>query len=209
MIVGSVQQAISQKLGLTLDDIKTRHYALRFGEETYTTCVEHTGLHAYEVSMDEVISKIGVAEKNTADKKIFKVEVIKHDLIDGLKNSAAEILLSINGHTRKYVWALEDNTLHIHNKDLGAHPVTYVSRFSTSNLKADGAGYKAAMPGRIIDVLVEQGQTVKEGDKLLTMESMKMEHSTFAKSHGVVAQLFVGNGKLVNKGDTLIDIQDK
>jgi len=209
LIVGSVQQAISQKLGLTLDDIKTRQYALRFGEETYTTCVQHTGLQAYEVSMDEVTTQTGVAEKDTADKKIFKVEVIKRDLIDGLKNSVSEILLSINGHTRKYVWALEDNTLHIHNKDLGPHPVTYVSRFSTSNLKADGAGYQAAMPGRIIDVLVEQGQTVKEGDKLLTMESMKMEHSTFAKSHGVVAQLFVGNGKLVNKGDTLIDIQDK
>jgi acetyl-CoA carboxylase biotin carboxylase subunit len=209
LIVSSVQQALFQNLGVTLDAIKSRQYALCFGDETYTTCVEHTGLHAYEVSMDEVISKIGVAEKNTADKKIFKVEVIKHDLIDGLKNSAAEILLSINGHTRKYVWALDGNTLHIHNKDLGAHPVTYVSRFSTSNLKADGAGYQAAMPGRIIDVLVEQGQTVKEGDKLLTMESMKMEHSTFAKSHGVVAQLFVGNGKLVNKGDTLIDIQDK
>ncbi len=57
----------------------------------------------------------------------------------------------------------------------------------------DGAAGDGAilspMPGRIIAVEVEQGQTVTRGQKLLTLEAMKMEHTLIAPFDGVVAEL--------------------
>jgi 3-methylcrotonyl-CoA carboxylase alpha subunit len=52
----------------------------------------------------------------------------------------------------------------------------------------DGA-ILSPMPGRIIAVEVEQGQTVTRGQKLLTLEAMKMEHTLIAPFDGIVAEL--------------------
>jgi 3-methylcrotonyl-CoA carboxylase alpha subunit len=45
------------------------------------------------------------------------------------------------------------------------------------------------MPGRIIAVEVAAGDTVTKGQKLLTLEAMKMEHTLTAPFDGVVAEL--------------------
>ena len=45
------------------------------------------------------------------------------------------------------------------------------------------------MPGKIIAVEVARGQAVTKGQKLLTLEAMKMEHSLTAPFDGVVAEL--------------------
>ena len=45
------------------------------------------------------------------------------------------------------------------------------------------------MPGRIIAIDVTSGQTVTKGQKLLTLEAMKMEHSLTAPFDGVVVEL--------------------
>ncbi|MBS0253785.1 MAG: acetyl/propionyl/methylcrotonyl-CoA carboxylase subunit alpha [Proteobacteria bacterium] len=53
---------------------------------------------------------------------------------------------------------------------------------------ADGA-ILAPMPGKVIAVLVAEGQAVAKGDKLLTLEAMKMEHTLTAPFAGTVADL--------------------
>ncbi|MDE2302725.1 MAG: biotin/lipoyl-binding protein [Sphingomonadales bacterium] len=55
----------------------------------------------------------------------------------------------------------------------------------------------APMPGRIIAVEVAQGQRVTRGQKLLTLEAMKMEHTLTAPFDGVVAELAAGPGAQV------------
>jgi 3-methylcrotonyl-CoA carboxylase alpha subunit len=53
------------------------------------------------------------------------------------------------------------------------------------------------MTGRIIAVPVAQGDTVAKGQKLVTLEAMKMEHSLVATFDGVVAQLDASEGTLL------------
>ncbi len=60
----------------------------------------------------------------------------------------------------------------------------------------DGA-ILSPMPGRIIAVEVEQGQTVTKGQKLLTLEAMKMEHTLTAPFDGMVAELSAAVGAQV------------
>nr|WP_223178191.1 acetyl/propionyl/methylcrotonyl-CoA carboxylase subunit alpha [Sphingobium scionense] len=72
---------------------------------------------------------------------------------------------------------------------------------------AGGAGGAASdgailspMPGRIIAVAVTAGQAVTKGQKLLTLEAMKMEHSLVAPFDGVVAELNAAEGGQVSEG---------
>ena len=53
------------------------------------------------------------------------------------------------------------------------------------------------MPGRVIAVEVAAGDTVTRGQKLLTLEAMKMEHTLTAPFDGVVAELNTAPGAQV------------
>jgi len=70
---------------------------------------------------------------------------------------------------------------------------------------ADGT-ILSPMPGRIIAVEVVPGETVKKGQKLLTLEAMKMEHSLLAPFDGVVAHLDAETGSQVTEGVLLVRI---
>jgi len=65
-------------------------------------------------------------------------------------------------------------------------------------------GLTAPMPGKIIAVHVKAGQSVKQGEVLLVMEAMKMEHAVFAPAEGVVQEVFYGVGEQISEGVALI-----
>lgn len=62
---------------------------------------------------------------------------------------------------------------------------------------AEGAQVKAPMPGTILDVKVQAGQSVKKGDVLVILEAMKMENEIQAPCDGKVT------GMNVRKGDSV------
>jgi biotin carboxyl carrier protein len=66
---------------------------------------------------------------------------------------------------------------------------------------------KAPMPGLVLNVLVEAGQEVKKGDKLLVLEAMKMENIIKAAGDGKVARIAVDKGQAVDKNQTLVEFE--
>src|SRR2546426_253264 len=64
-----------------------------------------------------------------------------------------------------------------------------------------------SMPGKVIKVLVKQGQSVKKGDLLLIVEAMKMESQVNAPIAGVVKTLYVNEGDDVKTEETLVTIE--
>ncbi len=71
---------------------------------------------------------------------------------------------------------------------------------------SDGA-ILSPMPGRVIAVAVAAGEAVTKGQKLLTLEAMKMEHSLTAPFDGTVAQLNASEGGQVSEGTLLVKIE--
>lgn len=69
---------------------------------------------------------------------------------------------------------------------------------------AAGVQVKSPLPGSVIKVLVSEGQAVKKGDTLLTLESMKMENAIMAEQDGTVKQIAVSAGQNVMQDDLLI-----
>jgi len=63
---------------------------------------------------------------------------------------------------------------------------------------------KAPMPGKVLKILVDQGEIVEKGQVLLLLEAMKMENEIFASSTGVVKRINCKEGETVNTGDTLL-----
>lgn len=66
---------------------------------------------------------------------------------------------------------------------------------------------KAPMPGLVISVLVEPGQSVQKGDPLLILEAMKMENVIKAAGDGIVKSVAAQKGQPVEKGFTLLEFE--
>ncbi|TNF74372.1 MAG: acetyl-CoA carboxylase biotin carboxyl carrier protein subunit [Acidobacteria bacterium] len=62
------------------------------------------------------------------------------------------------------------------------------------------------MPGRVVALLVEEGQEVESGDGLVVLEAMKMENEIRAETAGVVRKILVSEGQAVEGGDPLFEI---
>jgi glutaconyl-CoA/methylmalonyl-CoA decarboxylase subunit gamma len=79
-----------------------------------------------------------------------------------------------------------------------------------STVKASPSGaetIEAPMPGTILDVKVNEGDVVKEGQVLFILEAMKMENEIVAPVDGKVVSINTSKGAAVNAGDALISIQ--
>jgi 3-methylcrotonyl-CoA carboxylase alpha subunit len=65
----------------------------------------------------------------------------------------------------------------------------------------------APMPGKVTAVEVSQGEKVSKGQRLLTLEAMKMEHGLVAPFDGVVAELSASEGAQVGEGAVLARVE--
>ena len=72
---------------------------------------------------------------------------------------------------------------------------------------AGGTSVNSPMPGTILDVKVNVGDTVAEGQVLMVLEAMKMENDIVAPKAGKVASINVKKGDTVNSNDLLASIQ--
>ena len=73
-----------------------------------------------------------------------------------------------------------------------------------ADVPAGGKKVVSPLPGSIIKVVVAEGQAVKKGDLLLTLESMKMENSVLAECDGTVTKIAVAAGQNVMQDDLLV-----
>jgi biotin carboxyl carrier protein len=64
----------------------------------------------------------------------------------------------------------------------------------------------APMPGKVLKVLVAEGQTVDRGAPLIVLEAMKMETTLYAEGAGVIAKLHAEPGAMVDHGAVLIEL---
>lgn len=71
------------------------------------------------------------------------------------------------------------------------------------------AAIKSPMPGLIVSVVVEEGDAVTKGDKVVILESMKMENELRTPRDGVVGRISVVAGESVEKGQVLAMIVDE
>ena len=116
--------------------------------------------------------------------KVFRIEILSQD--------TKEITLKVNQN--KYTINLKDNLDQVMEK-MG---------ISQTNNAVD-KDIKAPMPGMILEVLANEGQTVNKGDALLVLEAMKMENILKAPGDVTISKIQVKQGDSVEKKQVLIE----
>ncbi len=89
-----------------------------------------------------------------------------------------------------------------------SHRLEVVDRLAAVEAQeTEGGRLTAPMPGKIIEVLVEDGARVGPGTPLLVLEAMKMEHTIAAPAAGTVRQVHYAVGDQVEEGAELLEFE--
>mgnify|MGYP001174554470 CR=1 FL=1 len=73
--------------------------------------------------------------------------------------------------------------------------------------EATAGNISAAMPGKVVRILVAPGDVVEAGQGMLVLEAMKMENELSATGSGTVKEILVSEGDNVDKGTLLIEVE--
>ena len=65
---------------------------------------------------------------------------------------------------------------------------------------------RAEIVASVLEVVVREGDQIREGDTLVLLESMKMEIPVLAESAGTVTTMHVAEGDVVQEGDLIAEI---
>jgi acetyl-CoA carboxylase biotin carboxylase subunit len=103
---------------------------------------------------------------------------------------------------------VEDNdVVYVHLGD-GESVVSLVPRFpSTTAENTDKGSCIAPTPGTVVKVHVAVGDTVEQGQSMVTMEAMKMEHVITAPGPGTVDHIAAAEGDSVDEGMVLVHLK--
>ncbi|HVT04052.1 MAG TPA: biotin/lipoyl-containing protein [Thermoanaerobaculia bacterium] len=96
-----------------------------------------------------------------------------------------------------------DRTLHVEVLD----PLALHRRRREDEEDGEAANVCAMMPGRVVKILVTEGETVRKGAGLLIVEAMKMENEITSPRDAVVRAIRVEPGQAVDNGDELIVLE--
>ena len=134
---------------------------------------------------------------------------------DNIENSIPDISISRDEKPGRIIVELDGVTsfAHVVRSDdkwwihfQGRIYVTNMHEPGSKNSSLSEGSLSAPMPGTILDVLVKSGQRVRQGQTLLVMEAMKMEHRIQAPKAGEVIAVHFETGDRVDMGANLVEI---
>jgi acetyl/propionyl-CoA carboxylase alpha subunit len=115
--------------------------------------------------------------------------------------------LEIDGVRRAYRVNSVDGVSYVDGAD-GSAALVEVPRFADPDAVLHAGSLLAPMPGAVLRVLAEEGDTVTAGKALVVLEAMKMEHTVAAPVDGVVSEMRVSPGDQVETGQVLAVVDD-
>jgi biotin carboxyl carrier protein len=165
-------------------------YIARLGEKTYTVEIEEVGKSLYRVSVDgsEFLvdgEKTGFTNYSLiVDNRSFEVEVdVKDD----------EYRVLVDGRNY-HIDLIDERRVRLGGLQSG---IQLQGRQNVS----------VPMPGKIVAVLVSEGDTVEKGQGLVIVEAMKMENEVRCPINGEVKEVRVKPGDAVEAGAVLAVVE--
>ncbi|MBD3413283.1 MAG: biotin/lipoyl-binding protein [Candidatus Aminicenantes bacterium] len=123
--------------------------------------------------------------------------------------SGEEILLKINGKVYDVIVSKNSNSYDICMTGKSIR-VDKKSPFQLIKNRADTtkkAEVKTSMPGRVVELLVQEGRAVKHGEPVLVLEAMKMQNEIKSPRSGQVKKICPKEGESVEAGAVLFTIE--
>ena len=116
------------------------------------------------------------------------------------------IVVEIDRVRRRFLVARGDQGVVVQSSS-GSVVLDPVQRFPKAVREDLAGGCVAPMTGVVRKVCVTEGDTVKQGELLLVLEAMKMEHQLVAHAAGIVREIRTSEGRMVDPDDVLIVVE--
>jgi len=139
----------------------------------------------FEVDIEKVFDNTYSVIKNN---RSYTLEIVRFD------NVNKELVVTIN-NTTYYLEFQDKYDLLLENLGM------------SMELSSSVTELKAPMPGLILDVSVEPGQKVEEGQSLIVLEAMKMENILKSPTEGTIKSIHVTKGESVEKNKILLNFE--
>lgn len=159
-------------------------YIISGSEKKYTFIVRNFKIHPAAKRKVER-NKNGIFKVNVG-KGVFTGEVIH--------KKQNKYSVRVNGNTYHFLIDREEAFLR-------------KAAMASANGMERGYSIKSPMPGKVRDVYVTKGVTVKKGEALLILEAMKMQNQVLASEDAKVIAVHIKTDDTVLSGQTLIDLE--
>ena len=154
----------------------------------------------YDLTVDRTGDELSVNDKRI-DADIQQVNASTYHIINKLQSHNAEVI-SFNKEDKTAEIKVDGVIYFIKAKDKFD---ILLDKMGLSNLNsAKVSELKAPMPGMVLKVLVQEGDTITKGDNLFILEAMKMENIIKAPADVIVKAIKINPGNKVEKGQVLI-----
>jgi biotin carboxyl carrier protein len=125
----------------------------------------------------------------TIAEETYKVEVTKSEqnIIGFTYNGKSYEFIISKNDDYKYFISNNGDVITFERNDILKESDKISSNITTDN----NTVLKSTMPGKVIKILVAEGEKVNKDDELIIIESMKMENSYYAKENGIIEKINV------------------
>lgn len=115
--------------------------------------------------------------------------------------------INVDGTPEEIMVETLDEMISVSDAAAAATELSKSSKGSSRPKATKPGDVTTTMPGSIVDVLVNEGDSVKAGDPILVTEAMKMETEIQAPIGGTISKIHVAKGDTVNPDEVLVEIE--
>jgi geranyl-CoA carboxylase alpha subunit len=115
----------------------------------------------------------------------------------------------VAGGERRAAYAFTDDTLHLRvgSLDWSVRETLYAPREPVGAADIAETEVRAPMNGKVVAVLVAEGQAIERGQRVVVVEAMKMQHEMTAGASGTITRLAVKPGDQVATRQLLVELK--
>ena len=151
-----------------------------------------------KLKMNEL--ETSIKYKNTRN-NIFKFSDKKNGVVFEWQNNFIDAEISGSRYRSKVSKDKDLLLLHTYKGDI---LFKILPKFKIQEIGIVEGGLNAPMPGKVVEIKIKKGSSVKKGDTLVILEAMKMEHKVSAPANGKISKVLISQGDQVENGQTLI-----
>lgn len=133
----------------------------------------------------------------------------KKYLVSAESLSVHELLLNINGKIYNIIIDFNSScySVYVNGKFFKIEKKSASQILGAQKTRLRKRDIKTSMPGRIVKILLQEGDRVREGQAVLVLEAMKMENEIKSPQSGVIKRIGPRAGSYVEGGSLLFSVE--
>jgi 3-methylcrotonyl-CoA carboxylase alpha subunit len=162
-------------------------------------------VHGGAIVLNGVAYDVPVVEIGSGERRRFRITACGKSVLAAGELKGNELYADIDGHRQRVTVVPHDGQFTLFSQRGAMQFALAQPDYGEDSAQPAADAFLAPMPGVIVKLLVEPGVTVEQGQPLLILEAMKMEHRVCAPFGGVVKAFYYEAGEQVAGGDELLE----